>query len=85
MEELINVEFSAHALSQMKERNISIALVNETIFSPDKIIFQEQRIKAVRIFSQKKKKYLCVVIYEKVAGIKRIITTFITSKVNKYI
>ncbi|MFH1192423.1 MAG: hypothetical protein V1655_03015 [bacterium] len=52
---------------------------------PDKIIFQLERIKAVKIFKRKNKKYLCVVIYEKMNGVKRIITAFITSKINKYI
>jgi len=85
MEEIFNIEFSQHSIRQIKNRNISMVLVKETVNYPDKIIFQLERIKAVKIFKRKNKKYLSVVVYEEISGVKRIVTAFITSKIKKYI
>ena len=78
------IEFSDHALNQMRERDISREFIKETINHPDKIISQSQRTKALKFFANKDKEYLYVVIYENTAGISKVITAFITSKIKKY-
>jgi len=70
----------------MRERNISKNLIIETFNYPDKIILQaNERVQSLKLRKRKNKKYLSIVIYQKTKTNKKIITAFITSKINKYL
>lgn len=79
----MEVHFTAHALYQMAERNISRHEVQITVQEPEKMFQQSSgRMRAVR---RRDQKYLLVVIYEIRRSHKEVITTFITSKIYKYL
>ncbi|OGF20434.1 hypothetical protein A2Y83_04770 [Candidatus Falkowbacteria bacterium RBG_13_39_14] len=52
MRELFNIELSKHAINQMRERNISIVLVRETVEEPDRIIIQRGAGKRLKLFER---------------------------------
>lgn len=80
-----SVRLTAHAQYQMKERNVSKDEIENTLRSPIKTTTQSDgRIQAVSKFEQQGKTYLRVVIYEETPDEIVVITTFITSKINKY-
>lgn len=83
---MLDIVISDHAQFQMKERGIPEKLVQKTVEFPQAAFRQNDgRIRSVRKFTKNKKKYAIVVISE--AGIKtpkKVITTFVTSKVSKY-
>ena len=83
---MLQIIFSDHAIFQIQIRNIPKELVVETVNFPDKIILQtDGRFKVIKLYKNRGKKYLSVVIYQKIKMDKKIITVFITSKINKYL
>lgn len=79
-------QFTAHALQQLKERNLHKTDVLETVRNPDAIVPQSTyRFRAIRKFTKRNKQYLYIVIYEVRNSKKDIITAFITSKIKKYL
>lgn len=76
---MLRIEYTKHAINQMRERNISTKFIEETVSFPDKTIAQSIRSRAIKTFKKKNKNYLCIVIYEDIAGIKKIITAFFTT------
>lgn len=77
--------FSDHAIYQMKERNIKEKLVKLTLRNPDKTVLQFNfRKRVLRRFRYRGKNYLLIVIFEEQYQTKKVITTFITSKIKKY-
>ncbi len=82
----LKIIFSKHALYQIAERSLSKNEIISTISKPDKIIPQNNhKFKAVRRLKKNNKQYLLVVIYRKINSISKVITAFLTSKVNKYL
>ena len=82
----MQVIFSEHALYQLKERKISKEEVILALLDTDKIISQtNQRFKALKIVKRKRKKFLLIVVFEKINSKKIIITAFLTSKIKKYL
>lgn len=81
-----DIVISDHARFQMKERGISEKLVQKTVEVPQETFRQNDgRIRSVRKFTKGGKKYAIVVISEGGAKTpKKVITTFVTSKVSKY-
>lgn len=78
--------FTNHALYQMKERGISKSEIVLTVSNPDKTITQPQeKFQAIKLIKRNNKKYLLVVIYRKSNSFKKIITSFLTTKINKYL
>ena len=82
----MQVIFSKHALYQLKERKISKEEVILALLNTDKIISQtNQRFKALKIVKRKRKKFLLIVVFEKINSKKIIITAFLISKIKKYL
>lgn len=82
---MLEIVFSSHARFQVNERGISEDLVRKALTSPQVSFLQSDgRMRSVRKFSRKKKPYVIVVISEDTKLSKKVITTFITSKVTKY-
>lgn len=82
----MKIIFSNHAINQMEERNISRIRALEAVGNPDKIIGQlNKRIRAIKLLKIHEKDYLLIVIFEKTELEIKIITTFITSKISKYL
>lgn len=82
----MKIIFSEHARYQMLERNISEEEIISTLLAPNKIIKQtEEKIQAVKIIKQNRKKYLMVVIYREINSGKKVITAFLTTKFKKYL
>lgn len=80
------VIFSKHAIFQMKERNISEIKVIAALRNPDQIIaLKASKFQAVKMTKRKGKKFLLVVIFRKVNSSPKVITTFLTSKIDKYL
>lgn len=78
--------FSDHAIYQMKERNIKEKLVKLALRNPDKTVFQPNfRKRILKRFRYRNRNYLLIVIYEEQHSTIKIITTFITSKIKKYL
>jgi vacuolar-type H+-ATPase subunit F/Vma7 len=77
---------SDHARFQMKERGVSEKLVLKTVEIPQVTFRQSDgRIRSIRKFTKNGKEYAIVVISEEGLKMpKKVITTFITSKVSKY-
>jgi len=82
----MKIAFSKHARYQMLERNISEKEIILTLSNPDKIISQPRsKFQAVKLLKKAGKKYLMVVIYRKINSIKKVITAFLTTKIEKYL
>jgi hypothetical protein len=78
--------FTDHAKSQMREREISEKAVKDGLKNPDKIILQNlPRFRALKKIRRLKKSYLLVVVFDKSAKTKEVVTVFYTSKLSKYL
>ena len=77
------IQFSQHALYQLKERKISLKEVKDAVRDPDKIM--RQSAKRMRAVKRRDEKYLLVVIYDMFPSQTKVVTAFITSKIQKYL
>ncbi|MBI2459524.1 MAG: DUF4258 domain-containing protein [Parcubacteria group bacterium] len=78
--------FSDHAIYQMRERKITEKLVKLALNKPDKIILQFNfRKKSIKQFKRRRRNYLLIVVYEEQRAAQKVITAFITSKIQKYL
>ena len=78
--------FSKHAIFQIQERNLSELEIISTISYPDKIILQsQQKFQAIKLINQNHKKYLIIVVYRQKNSFKKVITAFLTTKIEKYL
>ena len=78
--------FSEHALYQIKERGLLKSEILLTISKPDKIISQyPDKFQAVRTINKGNRSYLLIVIYLELGSYKKVITAFLTSKIDKYL
>jgi len=79
------ISFSEHATVQMESRNISRDEATNAIRSPDYTHVQSDgRVQAMASCKIDGKPYLRIVIYEETSEKITIVTTFITSKIEKY-
>jgi hypothetical protein len=70
----------------MAERHITEGDIVSTISNPDKVVSQsEEKFQAVKLIKKSDKKYLIVAVYRQTNSVKRVITTFLTTKVKKYL
>lgn len=76
------IQFTKHALNQIKLRNIEKTDINNTLKNPDKVLKD-----AFGNFIAQKKidDYLLRVVYQYKKDIKKIITAYKTTKFSKYI
>lgn len=82
----MSVVFTDHAIHQMNERGISKESILKALRFPDTVIIQKNtRRQAIKLFTSGKKRYCLVIIYEQKRFNIKIITTFITSKISKYL
>lgn len=82
----MKIVFSEHAKNQILERNILEGEIISTITNPDKIIKQTQgKFQVVKLIKKTGKKYLIVIIYHQANSTKKVITAFLTTKINKYL
>ena len=82
----MEIYFTGHARYQLKERNISQVEVERTVRRSDKILKQSSgRIRVARRFKKQRKVYVLVAVYEIRKSRMEIITTFVTSKIKKYL
>lgn len=82
----MKIRFSNHAEEQIRERNLSRALIIQTVQRPDKVVKQlNNRYRAQKLPRSRGKKYLLIVIYDVISDTQDIVTAFITSKLKKYL
>ncbi|MBI2607935.1 MAG: DUF4258 domain-containing protein [Candidatus Doudnabacteria bacterium] len=80
------IALSHHAHYQIKERKLSIQKVKAVVLSPDKVTKQpDNRFLAYKLVKRSDKDYLLIVIYEQTNSRLKIVTTFLTSKLRKYL
>lgn len=78
--------FSRHAIYQIKERNIDEEQIFLAVFKPDKLIYcPDGKIQFLKRIRRSGKTYLLIVVCKKINSSIKIITAFITSKINKYL
>ena len=78
------IKFSKHAERQLKERNITLKLAQETLENPQQIVKVRQNRKvAQRIYHRQGKEFLLRVVFSEQDN-PEIITVYWTSKVSKY-
>jgi len=80
------VVYSQHALNQMRERDISKREISFILNKPDGLVEQSSgKFQAVKLVIKNSRPFLLVVIYRQTDAGYRIITAFLTSKINKYL
>ncbi len=81
----IRIHYSRHALAQIKERNISRKKIRETLLNPEQIVIGKNKKKiAQRVYIIKGKQFLLRVIFTEKEDYMEVITTYLTTKINKY-
>jgi len=79
------ITFSQHAEEQLKERNLDKSLVEKAVLKPDQIIEGKKGRKiAQRLCTIKNKKYLLRIIYTEQKNTIEIVTSYLTTKIEKY-
>jgi len=82
----MKIVFSKHARNQMIERNISEDEIISAILNPDKTVPQSQnKFRSIKSMKEGGKKYLIVVIHRQINSTRKVITAFLTTKINKYL
>lgn len=82
----MKIVFSNHARLQMKERCLNEFQVLRAVEHPHYGVKQSPtRTKIVSIITRKKKRYAMIVVYDQVGNEKEIVTTFLSSKLKKYL
>ena len=81
----IRIHYSRHALEQIHERNISQKMIRETLLNPEQIVIRKNKRKiAQRVYDIKEKKFLLRVIFTEKKNYMEVITTYLTTKIDKY-
>jgi len=82
----MKIIFTKHALKRLKERKINKRIVRQTIKTPDYLITQpNNRFRALKLIKLNGNDYILIIIFERIDDIIKIITAFITNKIEKYI
>lgn len=83
----MTISFSKHARRQLKERGLAALQVKRVVSKPDGLDPKESgKYKAVGLVKKNGKSYLLVVIYRLASKNEiRVITTFLASKIKKYL
>lgn len=82
----MRIIFSDHACVQMNERNIHEEAILRAMESPDKITRQDSdRFAVQKVIRKNGKKYLLIVAYDEVGGMREVVTAFLTTKFKKYL
>ncbi len=77
----MKIRYSLHALERMKQRGIDRELVEECLANPDKVDHLNDVYRCIKKHGEK----VLVVIYKRFHNTILVITTFISSKINKYL
>lgn len=81
----IKIRYSKHALEQINERNISKKMIRKTLLNPEQIIIGKNKRKiAQSVYDIKGKKFLLRVIFVEKEDCLEVITTYLTTKIDKY-
>ena len=82
----MKITFSDHAREQMRERNITEAMILRTVINPDKVTKQSRgRSAAHKLMGENGKKYLLIAVYDESGSTREIVTAFFTTKFKKYL
>jgi uncharacterized protein YpmB len=80
----MNFEFSKHALEQMRERRINIAIAEKILTSPDQILTENDKKIYQSIVGMEGKNYLIRIFVNNLKQPNLVITVYKTSKISKY-
>lgn len=81
----MNYRYSRHAKEQLTRRDIDVAIIDNVIAEPDKVLQQEECIKVFqKIVWAGKKKYLYRAFINYCKEPPMVITVYRTSKIDKY-
>jgi hypothetical protein len=84
-ESKIRVKFSRHAERQLKERNISESIVTSALEKPEQILQSRKGRKIARkMFDKDGKHFLLRVIFSEENDVKKVITVYCTSRIDRY-
>lgn len=82
----MKIIFSDHARAQMNERNLSKEAILRAMENPDKVVRQSgNRFAAQKLIHKNGKKHLLIVAYDEIGDTREIVTSFLTTKFNKYL
>jgi hypothetical protein len=82
----MKIIFSKHVLKRLKERKINRRVIRQVIKTPDYLITQpNNRFRALKLIKLNVNDHLLIIIFERIDDIIKIITAFITSKIEKYL
>lgn len=81
----MNIKYTKHAKTNLIDREIPEKLVEETLKHPQQLVegYGEKKI-AQSIYKRNEKDFLLRVVYTKEAKVKKVITAYWTSKIEKY-
>lgn len=83
---LPKIIFSRHAIYQIKDRNIDETEIFEAITNPDQVNrYSDGKLRSVKEVKRNNKVFLLIVIHKPANLSVKIITAFLTSKINKYL
>ena len=80
----MKIEFSKHALGQMQQRQISVAIVTEILKNPDQVLDQNDNKVYQSIISLEDERYLIRIFVNENKDPNLVITAYKTSKIDKY-
>jgi len=77
----LKIHYTLHALERMKQRGVNRELIESCLNKSDKIDKLDNIYRCVKKINKK----VLVVVYRKTCDTILVITTFISSKINKYL
>lgn len=77
-------DFSKHALEQMQQRDISVAIANKVLKNPGQVLEENGKKIYQSVISIKDKKYLIRIFVNDLKDPNLVITAYKTSKISKY-
>ena len=80
----MSFEFSKHALEQLKQRHISVAIANKALKHPDQILDSEGKKVYQSVIQEEGKNYLIRIFVNRHKDPNLVITVYKTSKIDKY-
>ena len=81
----IKIEFSKHARRQMRERNLREQVIIDVLEKPQQVLESSKGRKvAQKIFEEANRKFLIRVIFSEEGDTDKVITVYLTSKIDKY-
>ncbi len=82
----MKIVFTEYTRRQLEERALPEREIRKTLQNPEKTMRQpDGRYRAVHRINRVSRRYVLVVVYEKQQTDARVVTAFLTSKINKYL